>query len=215
MVPVDPSGNLNDPKNWVPSKNFLGSPGADDGSSPPTAPAFLVEPVDTTVRVGERATFTALAYGVPDPAYQWQKDGADIPGAVGSSYTTEPVSLSDDGSRYRCVVTNSAGTAVSREVVLHVTVNAARFVRGDVNADGGVDVSDPVAVLRILFQGGNPTGCLDAADTNDSGGVDIADAVYLLNFLFGGGPKPPAPFPGCGDDPTSDGLTCSVFAPCE
>ncbi len=98
-----------------------------------------------------------------------------------------------------------------------------KFVRGDADADGGINITDPVYVLGFLFLGGLTPPCLDAADADDSGSsaIDITDPVYLLNFLFLGGPAPPPPSSGsefdprnCGLDPTADELTCVVFQPC-
>ena len=45
---------------------------------------------------------------------------------------------------------------------------------------------------------------------DDDGDVNITDAVYLLNFLFIGNRTPPAPFPGCGPDPTAGELNCET-----
>lgn len=89
-----------------------------------------------------------------------------------------------------------------------------RFVRGDTNDDGKVDVADAVASLGHLFQGGAAPTCLAAADANDSGAVDLSDAVYTLDYLFLGSPAPPAPFPECGADPTEDALGCEGSAVC-
>jgi CD109 antigen len=85
------------------------------------------------------------------------------------------------------------------------------FLRGDSNADGEVNISDPVSTLGYLFLGAwseaNPI-CRDAADTNDDGTVNITDPIVLLQYLFLGGPAPAAPFPEAGMDPTEDGLDC-------
>jgi len=82
------------------------------------------------------------------------------------------------------------------------------FVRGDVNEDGVVDISDVVATLVFLFAGGPGPACLDRADVDDDGTVRINDPIYLLGWLFGGGPQVPAPFPEPGKDPTPDNLPC-------
>lgn len=89
------------------------------------------------------------------------------------------------------------------------------FKRGDTNADGQVDISDPIFTLCFLFLGGTAPPCDDAADTNDDGTLDISDPVGLLNFLFVGQSSPPSPFGECGVDPTPDGLGCESFPPCE
>lgn len=89
------------------------------------------------------------------------------------------------------------------------------FVRGDANGDGNLDIADPVHILAYLFTSG-PSECEDAQDVNDDGGIDIADAIYGLAHQFSGGPEPLAPFPTCGEDPTTDGLdpTCPPSAAC-
>lgn len=89
-----------------------------------------------------------------------------------------------------------------------------QFVRSDANADGLSDISDPISLLGYVFSGGTAPPCLKAADANDDGAVNIADAVAMLEVLFAGGVTPPAPFPGCGEDPTDDTLTCDSFPAC-
>lgn len=75
------------------------------------------------------------------------------------------------------------------------------FVRGRVNRDNAVDISDAIALLSYLFLGGPPPDPLQAGDTNNDGSRDLSDAVYLLDYLFRGGPQPPSPFPEPGPAP--------------
>ncbi len=82
------------------------------------------------------------------------------------------------------------------------------FVRGDSNRDGVIDVSDAVQAIQAIFLDAGSEPCGDAVDANDDGRLDIADPFFLLNFVFQAGPRPPAPFPNAGSDPTADGLTC-------
>jgi hypothetical protein len=107
--------------------------------------------------------------------------------------------------------------AITVVAALAVTVPlpAAVFERGDANADGTVNISDPITVLGFLFLGA-PTAlaCEDAADTDDSGALNITDPFYLLGFLFLGGPAPPAPHETRGPDPTPDAFDCASFPPC-
>lgn len=81
------------------------------------------------------------------------------------------------------------------------------FIRGDVNGDGKISLSDAVTTLVYLFSDGTLT-CLDAGDVNDSGDINVADAIYTLIYLFSDGPEPFYPFPECGVDPTPDDLNC-------
>ena len=87
------------------------------------------------------------------------------------------------------------------------------FVRGDANGDSGVNIADAIFLLGQLFvPNAQSSTCADSTDFNDDGSVNIADAIYLLNGLFTPtGSDPPAPFPTCGQDPTSDGLDCDIY----
>jgi glucose/arabinose dehydrogenase len=90
-----------------------------------SAPAITTHPADQTARVGDPATFSVGASGSPPLSYQWQRNGTSIPGATATSYTIASVTASDDGARFRAIVTNSLGSATSNEAVLTVTTNQA------------------------------------------------------------------------------------------
>ena len=91
------------------------------------APVIITQhPSDAAVEEGGTASFTVAAGGT-DPVYQWQvNDGtgwADIQGADQSTYTVTAVQTDWNGWQYRCVVSNSMGTAESNAAKL--TVNAS------------------------------------------------------------------------------------------
>ncbi len=90
----------------------------------------------------------------------------------------------------------------------------SRFIRGEMNGDGRVDLTDAVAILLHLFGGASGTGCVRAGDVDDSGDLDITDPLALLGYLFTEGLPPRAPFPDCGADPTEDPLSCTEHVPC-
>ncbi len=89
-----------------------------------------------------------------------------------------------------------------------------RFLRGDVDGVGGVNITDGVSLLNHLFGGTAAPSCLDAADAGDAGTLNIASAVFIFNFLFSGGAAPPPPGGECGPDPTMDDLGCESFEGC-
>ena len=91
---------------------------------------------------------------------------------------------------------------------------AGRFLRGDGNDDGTIDLTDAITILNYLFLGGVVPGCLDAADADDDDEIQLTDGIYTLSFLFSGGAPPPAPWPGCGEDPTAEGLDCAAHESC-
>lgn len=79
-----------------------------------------------------------------------------------------------------------------------------RFVRGDSNDDGALDLSDVLFTLNYLFLGTDTPSCLAAADSNDDGLIDLSDGIFFLGFLFQGSETLPLPFPELGVDPTPD-----------
>ena len=85
-----------------------------------------------------------------------------------------------------------------------------QFMRGDINDDATMDLSDGINLLAYLFTGGTEPGCFDGADTNDDGALNLADAILILSHLFTGGPPPVEPYNGCGSDPTADSLDCAT-----
>ncbi len=81
----------------------------------------------------------------------------------------------------------------------------AAFIRGDVNFDGDVNLTDAIAELEYLFLGKiGPEKCLDGLDVDDDGSTNIGDPIYSLRFLFNGAQPIPQPYPNCGEDPTDD-----------
>jgi hypothetical protein len=92
---------------------------------------------------------------------------------------------------------------------------APQFLRGDVNADGELEIADAVFALTYLFASGDIPACQDSADANDDGVVDIADAIATIWYFFRGKGPLPEPFGECGTDPTEDTLDCTSYEPCE
>ncbi|MCZ6793735.1 MAG: hypothetical protein O7J95_08995, partial [Planctomycetota bacterium] len=101
----------------------------------------------------------------------------------------------------------------------------SRFVRGDADANGSINLTDGIVILNFLFLGADAPRCLDAADTDDDGGErpTLTDAVIIFAWLFSGGAPPRDPGPDapnysagrCGLDETDDGMDCAaVAAPC-
>ena len=88
------------------------------------------------------------------------------------------------------------------------------FIRGDFNADGRVDLGDPVRLLFHLFEAGASGGCLAAGDASSDGTLDAGDAVFVLSYLFVEGANPAPPFPNCGTSADAETVTCIEHAAC-
>jgi subtilisin family serine protease/pectate lyase len=84
------------------------------------APLFTTTPRSRSVTVGTPAIFTAAAGGNPIPTFQWQRNGADIPGATRATLTLNNVSFAD-ADNYSVVVSNSMGSVTSAPATLTVT----------------------------------------------------------------------------------------------
>ncbi len=87
--------------------------------SPQFAPTFSVQPISATRTEGESVTFTVAVTGNPSPTLQWRKNGVNISGQTGTSYTISGTVVGDAGL-YTCAATNSVGTVISAEATLVV-----------------------------------------------------------------------------------------------
>ena len=96
---------------------------------------------------------------------------------------------------------------------LVLLMSRSLFVRGDVNADGRINIADPISLLGFLFGGSEAPSCTDTADANDDGKIDIADPIRILGYLFGGQGELPPPNT-CGKDPSLDDLDCKSYEHC-
>jgi hypothetical protein len=98
-----------------------GGGGTSSPSSNAGAPAIMTHPSSRTVAPGETATFSTTATGNGPLTYQWQRNGSAISGAGADSFTTSPVTVADNGTQYRVVVSNAAGSATSNPATLTVS----------------------------------------------------------------------------------------------
>jgi len=95
-----------------------------------TAPTITTQPASQTVTAGQTATFTLVATGTVPLAYQWQKNGTNITGAIAASYTTPPTTMADSGEKFMVLVSNAVGTTPSSSGTL--TVNPSGGLGMDV-----------------------------------------------------------------------------------
>jgi hypothetical protein len=64
------------------------------------------------------------------------------------------------------------------------------YICGDADANGAVDISDPIFLVAYIFMGGPAPNPLGRGNADCSGGIDISDVVYLIAYIFSGGPVP-------------------------
>jgi hypothetical protein len=129
----------------------------------PFAPTAGIEPYRVTVQVGAMVTFTAIASGTPPFAYQWSRNGADIAGATGTSYTLVGANLTDDGAQIAVRVTNGVGTSTASSLLRvssmpGVLYQDAEFQMSDwaVTAIANPALNGPTYAASRSATGGNP-----------------------------------------------------------
>lgn len=76
--------------------------------------AITSQPFDATRLVGQTATFGVSAIaGSPTIFYQWQRGTTNIVGATNSTYTTPVLTLANNNSTYRAVVSTPSGLSTN------------------------------------------------------------------------------------------------------
>jgi hypothetical protein len=145
------------------------------GPIPLLQPMITSPPSDQIVSLGESATYVIKASGSPAPNYQWQRepigstvwvnvnDDGNYWGAGTSSLTIRQPDLAASGFKFRCIVTNSAGSVTSSPPVL-LTITPALVVTtlaGRTNTFGHIDGTGTNAIFYY------PHGiAVDATGTN-------------------------------------------------
>src|SRR5258706_7644852 len=109
--------------------NSIASPAADafvifdnvrvEVTTPLTSPAITAQPQNVSVYPGQDAAFSVAANGSAPLSFQWQFNGAAIPGETNNSYTRAAVQPEDVGN-YSVVVANAAGFVVSSNALLRL-----------------------------------------------------------------------------------------------
>ena len=136
---------------------------ATDGNNETLAVAWASS---TPVSVTAASTMAFVDFAVADGTT------GDIP------ITVELTALTSDGS------TDTASTATVANGT--ITINAEKFLRGDANGDGVVDVKDAARISQYLL---NIATIEDAnmkkADANADDTVDVKDAARISQYLLG------------------------------
>ncbi|HMG73014.1 MAG TPA: PQQ-dependent sugar dehydrogenase [Pyrinomonadaceae bacterium] len=112
-------------------------------------PNITGQPSDQTVTVGQPVTFNVSAVGTAPLSYQWQRNTVNISGANSLSYTISSTALADNSAKFRCVVSNSFGTATSNEGTLTVK-SPPPILQTEENTDHAI-AFDSVTMLRDPF----------------------------------------------------------------
>lgn len=168
-------------------------------------PTIAIQPQNQSVVTANDATFCVTLKDAGSYNYQWQRNEQNIAGATLNCYTINSVTTGMDGSRYRVIVSNSAGTIISDSATLTVvtpppptiaTQPAPKTVQEGANVSLSVVASGQgTLVYQWQFNEQNLSGAtsstlnLNAVKLNTAGryrvlvssqyGVTISDTVTL------------------------------------
>jgi hypothetical protein len=150
------------------------------------------QPSNTGVATNSPATFkvfaTVLAGGTP-PAlqYQWRKNGVNISGATGSSYTLLNPALNDNSAGFDVVLTAAPATTVTSDsATLTVLTNAAlafwKFDAADPTADSSGNGNVLAFNGNITVSGDAPATATGSSNSVVFDGGSYAQTVNTMDF---------------------------------
>lgn len=156
----------------------------------PTNPAITQHPSNQTVAQGQPATFSVTATGSAPLNYQWQRNMVNISGASSPGYTIASTAFADNGAKFRCVVSNSFGTANSNEATLTVnappsitshpsnlTVMQGQSATFNVSATGSIPLSYQWQRNQVNISGANSSSYTIASATMANDGAKFRCVV--------------------------------------
>jgi len=85
-------------------------------------PVITVQPAPVTASPNGLATFSVTATGAAPLNYQWRKNGVNVTGGGGNSFSyTTTVTAADNGALFSVVVSNTVGSVTSNNALLTVS----------------------------------------------------------------------------------------------
>lgn len=144
-------------------------------------------PISQGVSAGGSVTLTAAGTtvdGGPALSYQWQRDGANIPGATDASLTLSNFQPADAGL-YAATIGNSAASATTDAAILGVAsstkiVGAAEEFASDIKHPNGKFYD------QVLLNGAAASVRADAGQTTRTSYVDLNDDIVQVEFTGAG-----------------------------
>ena len=110
-------------------------------ADPVEAPVITRDPANVTINLGSSLILSVAATGSPAPTYQWQFNGASIPGANAATLVLTDVIAAQAGT-YNVVATNSGGSATSKSATVATSSGFGRqrsiSTRGYVGTGGDI-----------------------------------------------------------------------------
>lgn len=183
------------------------------GSGGPQGPTITQHPQGVAVTEGDPATFTVAASGTGTLHYQWYEDGSKV-GTDSDTYAISSTTLSQNGHKIYCVVTDDEGSTQTGAATLTVTGSPANDTDGDGLSDSeeafhGTDPDDPdtdddgMTDGWEVANGLNPNADDAAVDTDGDGYTNYEE------FQAGTDPRNPDSTPASGVGGRAGGISCA------
>lgn len=102
-------------------------------------PVITQQPLTQTAPELGNVVLAVAANAVPAPAFQWQRNNVNIPGATSATLSLGPLQW-PDAAKYRCIVSNSLGAVTSGTATL--TISSKPFI-----------LTQPPAALLVPLNG--------------------------------------------------------------
>jgi len=107
------------------------------------APVITAQPDSVSAASGSTATFTASATGTPAPSYQWMVSVNNEPftaiaGQTEAFYVTGTLTTANNGNKYECAITNTAGTVTSNAATLTVVGLPTVSITSPISGSGSI-----------------------------------------------------------------------------
>ncbi len=141
-------------------------------------PQITNQPSSVAVAEGSPVSFRVAVSNLDPITYQWQQNGANLPGATNTTFLLPAVSLADNGSTFRCVISNPVGSTNSANAVLTVTPDVTRPAL--VNVANYVTNGSP----RVVVYYSEP---VDPATATNTGNYSMAGITISAAVLTGEG----------------------------
>jgi hypothetical protein len=148
------------------------------------APQVARQPAPKTAWIGDTVTFDVSVTGSKPMTFQWQKNGADLPGATNATLILTNVQ-SADGANYSVRITNIAGPVSSSSALLTVLTARPDLFVSEVSAPAAAEAGQTVSVVWKLFNIGNadaPAGWWHSLSLASDAAGDNPQFVAALPF---------------------------------
>jgi len=119
-------------------------------ADPVAAPVITRDPASVTINLGSSLILSVAATGSPAPTYQWQFNGASIPGANAATLVLTDAIAAQAGT-YTVVVTNSGGTATSKSATVATSSGFGRQL--NISTRSYVGTGDDILIPGFVIAG--------------------------------------------------------------